>query len=159
MNVNLGELRELVMDREAWRAVIHGVAKSQTQLSDWTELNWKVKIAANWTNSATNKNVNLWLPASESYLGLLRFRLQNLIFTFYIVFSMSSAQELSSNTHVHTHTDTDTHICMHTYTATPYHMQITLGDSWADSRMTTPANNLNNKTQDKYLWYILQEKR
>jgi len=34
------ELRELVMDREAWRAVIHGVTKSQTQLSDWTELNW-----------------------------------------------------------------------------------------------------------------------
>ena len=34
MDVNLGELRELVMDREAWRAVIHGVAKSQTQLSD-----------------------------------------------------------------------------------------------------------------------------
>ena len=32
--------RELVMDREAWRAVIHGVAKSRTRLSDWTELNW-----------------------------------------------------------------------------------------------------------------------
>ena len=39
MDVNLSELRELVMDREAWRAVIHGVAKSWTQLSDWTELN------------------------------------------------------------------------------------------------------------------------
>ena len=34
MNVNLSELRELVMDREAWRAMIHGVSKSQTQLSD-----------------------------------------------------------------------------------------------------------------------------
>ena len=34
IDVNLSELRELVMDREAWRAVIHGVAKSQTQLSD-----------------------------------------------------------------------------------------------------------------------------
>ena len=34
MHMSLGELRELVMDREAWRAVIHGVAKSQTQLSD-----------------------------------------------------------------------------------------------------------------------------
>ena len=34
MHVSLGELRELVMDREAWRAVIHGVAKSQTRLSD-----------------------------------------------------------------------------------------------------------------------------
>ena len=37
-DMSLGELRELVMDREAWRAVIHGVAKSRTGLSDWTEL-------------------------------------------------------------------------------------------------------------------------
>ena len=34
MDINLGELRELVMDRDAWRAVVHGVAKSRTQLSD-----------------------------------------------------------------------------------------------------------------------------
>ena len=38
MDVSLSELRELVMDREAWRVAIHGVTKSRTQLSDWTEL-------------------------------------------------------------------------------------------------------------------------
>ena len=40
MVMSLSELRELVMDREAWRTAIHGVLKSPTQLSDWTELNW-----------------------------------------------------------------------------------------------------------------------
>ena len=40
MDVSLSELRELVLDREAWRAAIHGITKSLTRLSDWTELNW-----------------------------------------------------------------------------------------------------------------------
>ena len=40
MHMSFGELQELVIDREAWRPVIHGVAKNQTRLSDWTELNY-----------------------------------------------------------------------------------------------------------------------
>ena len=50
MDMNLGEPRELVMDREAWRAAVHGVAKSWTRLSDWTELNWTVPYTNNDNN-------------------------------------------------------------------------------------------------------------
>ena len=44
MGMSLSKLRELVMDREAWRAVIHGVGKSRTWLSDWSELSWCSEI-------------------------------------------------------------------------------------------------------------------
>ena len=77
IDVNLSELQELVMDREAWHAAIHGVTKSRTQLRDWTELNWTELYRA--SPSLVAKNIiNLisvltiwWCPCVESSLVLL----------------------------------------------------------------------------------------
>ena len=44
MEMSLSKIQELVMDRDAWRVAVHGVTKSRTRLSDWTELNWWTKI-------------------------------------------------------------------------------------------------------------------
>ena len=56
--LSLNELLALVMDREAWRAVIHGVAKSRTRLRDWTELNWKGNLTLYITITNSNKFIS-----------------------------------------------------------------------------------------------------
>ena len=60
VDVGLGELQELVMDSEAWRAAIHGVAKCQTQLSDWTELNWTEMFSKNLTATDLGFCIIIW---------------------------------------------------------------------------------------------------
>ena len=63
MDMSLSELRELVMDRKAWCAVIHGVAKSRTRQSDWTELNWDL-VYLLFTDYSHNNRVETELVKS-----------------------------------------------------------------------------------------------
>ena len=78
MDLSLSELRELVMDREAWRAAIHRIAKSRTRLSNWTELNKSKEILKNEniTQMAScwqNKHCDGWNPqhSSENLVPLI----------------------------------------------------------------------------------------
>ena len=59
MDMGSGELQELVMDREAWHAVVHGIAKSRTRLSDWTEMNWYTYLRFLWCGPFLKSLLNL----------------------------------------------------------------------------------------------------
>ena len=99
VDVGLGGLQELVMDREAWRATVHGVAKSRTWLSDWTELNWTEWLSGKQSACQRRRRKRCGFdPWSRKFLDLcISDNVQHLSFSVWL-FSLRII--LSSFTHV-----------------------------------------------------------
>ena len=93
MDLSLSELQEMVMDREAWRAAIHGVTKSRTQLSNWTELNWMIMILENFITWETKILFSLW---SQPFPHCLRLATTDLSVTSGEAFAFSRMEPCSS---------------------------------------------------------------
>ena len=90
MDMGLGELREFLMDREAWRALVHGVTKSQTRLSNWTELSPPkiskfLKIFKKWKKKLSPKLVNMVLM-NTSLSSALNWLRSSVIWHYQLVF-------------------------------------------------------------------------